>query len=326
MGAQSWNRCADDPLVCRIGHTARVDRQQDQPRYTATPEDAAGISDRLQKLSVDEAERVLQRAIQLQSEAPDGSEPELFNTEMLSRIADELDIEETHLQTALTEELVRLQSEDPDWLDRLLVSERVAARRVVDGDMASVRNVVDFWMTKHEGLRKRKENSARTVWEKDESLVTTARVKLRIAHGSGALRTSGRVESAVRPVGDDRQLVTVEAHTDNVRRMAFGLLIASAVAGSAAAGVTGADDGGFGLDNVDIGTVVTALFVGGIVLGVRMWASRLRGGVARAVDAVANPQLLSRVDSLPRALRRWFGQWRSLGDDVSDEWDEPRAP
>ena len=265
---------------------------------------------------------MLQRAIQLQSEAPDGSEPELFNTEMLSRIADELDIDQTHLQTALTEELVRIQGEDPDWLDRLLVSESVAARRVVDGDMASVRNVVDFWMSKHEGLRKRKENSARTVWEKDESLVTTARVKLRMAHGSGALRTSGRVESAVRPVGDDRQLVTVEAHTDNVRRMAVGLLIASAAAGAAVAGVTGAADGAFGLDNVAIGTVVTGLFGGGIVLGVRMWASRLRGGCGarrrrRCQPAAAlpgrlvasGPASLVRAVAKPRRRRRRRVGW-----------------
>jgi hypothetical protein len=303
-----------------------VDRQQDQPQHAAASDDEAGVADRLQKLTVDEAERVLQRAIQLQSAAPDGSEPELFNTEMLSRIADELDIDSTYLQTALTEELLRLQSEDPDWLDRLLVTENVAARRVVNGDAESVRSVVDFWMTKHEGLRKREENTARTVWEKDESLVTTARVKLRMAHGSGALRTSGPVETAVRPVGDDRQLVTVEANTSNVRRMAVGLLIASAAAGAAAAGATGAADGALGLDNVAIGTVVTGVLSGGIVLGVRMWASRLRSGVKRAVDAVANPQLLSGAESLPRALRRWFGQWRSLGNDVGDEWDGRREP
>ncbi len=303
-----------------------MDRQQDQPPYPESPDDAGRVADRLQKLSVDEAERVLQRAIQLQSDAPDGTEPELFNTEMLGRIADELDIDQAHLQTALTEELVRLQTEDPDWLDRLLVEENVSARRVVGGDAGSVHNVVDFWMGKHEGLRKREENAARTIWEKDESLVATARVKLRMAHGSGALRTSGRVVSAVRPVGEDRQLVTVEADTGNVRRIAIGLMVASAAAGAAVAGATGVADGAFGLDNIAAGAAVTGLLGGGIVLGVRMWASRLRGGVKRAVDAVANPQLLSQVDSLPRALRRWFGQWRSLGNDIGDEWDGPPEP
>ena len=318
-----------------------MDRQEDQPPVAASfyddapsraqspsaPSDgAAGVADRLQKLSVEEAERVLQRAIQLQSEAPDGTEPELFDTEMLGRVADELDIDQAHLRTALTEELLRVQGDDPDWLDRLLVAGSVSERRVVPGELSSVHDVVDFWMSKHEGLRKREENPARTIWEKDESLVTTARVKLRMARGSGALRTSGRVESAVRPVGADRQLVTVEADTGNVRRMAIGLLVASAAAGAGVAGATGAVDGAFGLDNVAAGAAITGLLGGGIVLGVRMWASRLRSGLKRAVDAVANPQLLSQADTLPGALRRWFGQWRSLGKDIGDEWDGRREP
>lgn len=301
-----------------------MERKEDRRSFPASSSDeVAGIADRLQELTVEETERVLQRAIQLQSDSPDGTEPELFNTEMLGRIADELDIDRNHLQTALTEELLRLQGDDPDWLDRLLVAESVAARRVVSGDTSSVRNVVDYWMGKHEGLRKREENSARTIWEKDESLVTTARVKLRMAQGSGALRSAGRIASTVRPVEADRQLVAVEADTGNVRRVAVGLLIASAVAGAAVAGATGAADGAFGLDNLAAGAVVTGVLGGGVVLGVRMWASRLKGGVKRALDAVANPHLLSQVDSLPRALRRWFGQWRGLGDDAKDEWNEP---
>jgi hypothetical protein len=289
------------------------------------PEDSSNVADRLQKLSVDEAERVLQRAIQLQSDAPDGTEPDLFDTEMLGRIADELDIDRAHLQTALTEELLRLEHEDPDWLDRLLVPENVAARRVVGGDPSSVRDVVDLWMSRHEGLRKREESRVRTIWEKDDSLVATARVKLRMTRGSGALRTSGSIESAVRPVGDDRQLVTVAADTGNVRRLAVGLLMASAAAGAAVSAATGAADGAFGLDNVAAGAAVSGLLGGGIVLGVRIWASRLKGGMKRAVDAVANPQLLAQVDSLPRTLRRWFGQWRNLDDDIGDAGDRPRG-
>jgi hypothetical protein len=178
-------------------------------------------------------------------------------------------------------------------------------------------------MASHEGLRNRTENSVRTEWEKDGSLLTSARMKLRMSQGSGALRGVSRVTHAVRPVTDDRHLVSIEADTSRLRHLAMGLLAAGTAAGVAVAGASGAvDASGFGLDNVLAGAGVAAVVGGGAWLGVRIWAKRVRDALTRAADAVANPHLIRRIESVPRMVRRFFDQVRGLGDDVRDEWDD----
>lgn len=291
-------------------------------------DDAKRVADRLQELSADEAERILQRAIELQTRGPGPDPTGTLDTRMLEQVADELDIDRTHLQQALLEELFRVETEDPTWLDRLVVDDAISGHGIAPGDVRAVREVVDAWMTNEEGMRKRAENSSRTVWEKDRGFGAVARKFLRLSRGSQALRTASSVTTAVRPTTDDRQVVVIEADTRNLRRLALGLLAAAGGIGVAVAGSSGViDPGGFGLDNVAAGAVTAGVLGGGVLIGVKMWAQRIRDGVARAIDAIRSPHLVDRGTSLPSALRRFVDQFRRVGVDVRDEWrGDPRGP
>jgi hypothetical protein len=291
-------------------------------------DDAKRVADRLQELSADEAERILQRAVDLQTRAPGPDPTGTLDTQMLQQIADELDIDRTHLQQALLEELFRVETEHPTWLDRLVVDDAISGHGAAPGEVRAVREVVDAWMTNEEGMRKRAENSSRTVWEKDRGFGAVARKFLRLSRGSQALRTASSVTTAVRPATDDQQVVVIEADTRNLRRLALGLLAAAGGIGVAVAASSGAiDPNGFGLDNVAAGAVTTAVLGGGVLIGVKMWAQRIRDGVARAIDAIRSPHLVDRGTSLPSTLRRFVDQFRRVGVDVRDEWrGDPRGP
>ncbi len=306
-----------------------MDRRESTPRpesHGPTPE-ARRVADRLQELSVEEAERVLERAIDLQLDAPGADPADTLDTDMLTRIAAELGIDGHHLQQALTEELLRVEIDEPGALDRLLVPQTLAAHGVVPGDAAAVRLVVDAWMANHEGLRKRAENAARTTWEKDQGFGAFVRRALRMSRGARALRTAAGVDSSVRAVADDQQVVVLEADTSNLRRLAVGLLAGAAAAGAVVAGTSGAvDPTGFGLDNLAAGAAAFAVLGGGVLIGMKMWARRIRDGLGRALDAIRSPHLVDMGTSVPRAVRRWVDQLRRIGGDVRDDYRDTGGP
>lgn len=300
-----------------------MDRQQNRrpgpPRELSA--ETRRIADRLQQLSVDEAERVLGRAIDLQVNAPGADPSGTLDTDMLARIAAELDIDERHLQQALLEELLRVETEAPGLLDRLLVPSAMTNHGPVAGDTAAVREVVDAWMVNHEGLRKRAENSAISKWEQDRGFGAFVRKSLKLSRGSRSLRTAAGVTTAVRPATDDQQVVVLEADTSNLRRLAVGLLAGAAAAGVAVtAGSAAVDATGFGLDNVLAGAGTFVLFGGGVLIGVKMWANRIRDGLGRALDAIRSPHLVERTTSVPSTVRRWVDQIRGVADEVRDEY------
>lgn len=296
----------------------RASRRESPPELSA---DARRVADRLQELSADEAERILQRAIELQTRGPGPDPSGTLDTKMLEQIPDELDIDRRHLQQALLEELLRVQVEEPDWLDRLVVDDVMTVHGLVAGSPAGVRTTVDAWMINHEGMRKRAENAARTAWERDRGFGAFVRKSLRMSRGSQSLRTSSGVETSVRPATDDEQLVVIEADTSNLRRLALGLLAGAAGLGVAVAAGTGAlDASGFGVDNIAAGATTAALLGGGVLIGIKMWAQRIRNGLARALDAIRSPHLVDKGTSLPRALRRAVDQLRRVGVEVRDDY------
>ncbi len=303
-----------------------MDRQRDhQPPSHELGADAKRVADRLQELSVDEAERVLQRAIELQTRGPGRDPGGTLDTVMLEQIADELDIDRSHLQQALLEELFRVQTEAPNLLDRVIVDDAMTVHGAAPGDMHQVRGIVDAWMVNEEGMRKRAENESHTTWERDRGFGAFARKVLKMSRGSQALRTAAGVTTSVRPATDDRQVVVIEADTRNLRRLALGLLAGAGAIGVAVAGSSGAiDAGGFGLDNVAAGAATTLVLGGGALIGVKMWAHRIRDGLTRAIDAIRSPHLVESGTSLPSALRRFVDQFRKVGADVRDEWEGDR--
>ena len=68
-------------------HDARVERERLTRQAAPNEEELSAIADRLQQLSVGEVERVLERAIELQTEAHGGAQRELLDTDTLGRIA-----------------------------------------------------------------------------------------------------------------------------------------------------------------------------------------------------------------------------------------------
>lgn len=300
-----------------------MDRQRSEQRRRANElgPDAERVAERLQQLSVAEAERVLERAIDLQVNASGADPADTLDTDVLARIAAELDIEPHHLQRALLEELFRVEVEEPGFIDRLLVPAAITAHGPVAGGAAEVRSVVDAWMINHEGMRKRAENAAATAWEKDQGFGAFVRQAMRMSRGKRRLRSAAGVTSAVRPATDDQQVVVIEADTGNLRRLAVGLLAAAAAAGGAVAVGTGAlDPSGFGLDNVAAGAATAGILGGGVLLGVKMWAQSIRDGLARALEAIRSPHLVQRGTSLPSTMRRWVDQMRNVADDIRDDY------
>jgi hypothetical protein len=264
-----------------------------------------GLADRLHQLSVPEAERILERAIALQSES-EAPAPSTIDSEMLGRIAAELQVDPAHLKQALAEELLRLDATEPDWVDQLIGPEGVAAQAVIPADPARVRAAIDNWLINHEGLRKRAQSATQTRWERDTHLLTGARLALNMTQGSGALRGVDEVTTTVRPVTDSNQLVRIEADTGRLRRRGIQLLAAAvAVGGIVAAGGIAAD--GLGWTDLAAGAAVTAITGGGVMLGIRMWVNRIKDAVGRAVDAFANPDLVDYSTGVAGLLGRFFG-------------------
>jgi len=282
---------------------------------TVSEEPRDVVSERLQQLAGEDVERILERAIALQmdsADAPRGS----MDAAALGRIADELGIDRRHLRAAMAEELVRIQKEEPGWLARNLMPDRIAESRIVTASPDRVRAVLDYWLGRHEGLRKYSDSVEGSRWHRDGSPITAIRHVFNMAQGDGSLRSARSVNDTIRPFTVGTQVVSIEADTSNLRRLAVGLLIGSGILAGAAAGIAaGADPGGPGLNSVAAGVGVAALAGGGFWLGFRMWADKLRRGVGRVADAVAHPHLIQAEESVPKRLSRFIQQLRMIGDD-----------
>ena len=274
------------------------------------------VTERLQQLSSGDVERILERAIALEMEAT-APERNALDVDALGRIADELGIERQHLQRAMAEELVRIEEEDPGFLSKHLMPKSIAESRTVAAAPDRVRAVLDYWLATQEGLRKHTGGAAGSRWHRDGSPLAALKSALNMTQGDGSLRSVRSVTDTIRPLGVGNQVVSIEADTSNLRSVALGLLAASVAAGAAAAGISaGLDPTGFGVDNVLAGVGVTALAGTGVILGFRMWAQKLRRGVARVADAVAHPHLVQAVQSVPQRISRFIDQFRVIGRDM----------
>ena len=295
-------------------------------------EEVDAVSERLQQLSSNDVERILERAIALEMEAT-APQRNALDADALSRIADELGIERQHLQQAMAEELVRIEVEDPGFLSRHLMPPSIAESRTVAAAPDRVRAVLDYWLATQEGLRKHTGGPASSTWHRDGSPIAAIKAAFNMTQGDGSLRSVRRVTDSIKPLGVGNQVVTVEADTSNLRAIALGLLAGSIAIGAATAGISaGIDPTGFGLDNVLAGIGVTALAGTGVVLGFRMWAQKLRRGVARVADAVAHPHLVKAVQSVPQRITRFINQFKVIGKEMkrhrwsnvsADSFDSP---
>jgi hypothetical protein len=276
---------------------------------------ADAVSERLQQLSSGDIERILERAIALEMQSSDPGR-NTIDADTLGRIADELGIERRHLRRAMSEELVRIEEEDPGWLSRNLMPNRIAESRTVAAAPDRVRAVLDYWLSSQEGMRKRSGGPESATWYRDGSPLTSIKTALNMTQGDGSLRSVRRLTETINPLSVGNQVVSIEADTSNLRQLAVGLLIGSGFLGAATVGIsTGFDPGSFGADNIAAGVGVAALAGGGVWLGFRMWGQKLRRAVSRVADAVAHPHLVQVSQSVPQRLSRFVDQIRTMGEE-----------
>ena len=265
-------------------------------------EDASILADRLDALNMDSVERVLRRAIELQFDDDHG--PDTLRPEHIERIADEIGISASHVRRALFEEATASEQVEMTPLDRFLAPVRMKERTIVDSDLATVTDTVDTWLEKHEGLQKRRLHGHGVVWEKDSSPVASIRMGIGVGKGTGAMRSVGPITHHIHSVEADKHLVTLEADTSIIGKVAKGFL-AAGVGLSAVMGIVllilGAGWAALG------GAAGILAAFGGIALTTaRVWSSRVRNGLRRALDAIRLPQV-NRVhetifDRIERAL------------------------
>ena len=288
-------------------------RRPPQTTPTELSPEAREVADRLQAMSVPQAERILERAIELESAAPGPGPNSAMSAEMLAHIAEELGIDVKHLRQAVSEELMRVETGAPSFLDRVLMPRSLVAHTPIAGSETAVRQVVDAWMTNHEGLRKRAQDGGTVIWERDRSLGATIAHAIGGNRGTGAVRRSRKVTSTVRPGTDTEQVVVIEADIGMARATVLGLLVAAVGIGAAATGVSSLiPPTGVSAGDVAAGALTFGLLGGGVILGARMYVRRMREALERVVDAVKSPHLVP-SPSLPFGLDRMLGMFVRRG-------------
>lgn len=242
------------------------------------------------RVTADQADKILRRAIQLQGEEST-RQVEPIDRDKLIRMAEELNVQPDFLLRALAEHHAGVGLDDrwEDLWERLLAPDRVVDTRIVRGTRAAVRGAAEDWFRVHEGLRPRSHHEDGILWERDSHPLTAIRMGLRLGQGTGALRDSRGVTHRVREIKPGEQLVSIEANSAGLRKTGQTLLAAGAVATAGAVGIGSVAFGG----PLEPGTIALALstltvFGGSTILGIRMAVKRLKRGIARALDAVAD--------------------------------------
>jgi len=270
---------------------------------------APDLADRLDALSMESVERVLRRAIELQFDDEHG--PDTLNPEHIERIAQEIGISSSHVRRALFEEATASEQVAMTPLDRFLAPVRMKERTIVEGDLAAVANTVDTWLEKHEGLQKRRLHGHGIVWEKDPSPVASIRMGFGVGKGTGAMRSVGPVTNHLHSVEPTKHLVTLEADTSIIGKTAKGLLAAGVGLSVVLAVVLLIMGAGWAALAGAAGAL--ALFSGAAITTAKVWANRVRKGLARALDAIRLPQVNRVHETILDRIERAMSSFRGPG-------------
>ncbi len=254
---------------------------------------------------MDAVERVLRRAIELQSDQDLG--PDTFDGDTIKRIAGELGIDADHVEQALFEERVGDRVETLGIMERLLAPSRLSGRVTVAAPRGEVEEAATTWLERHEGLRMRRAVPGGALWERDPSALTKLRMGLKLGRGSGALRASGGVAHRIHTTRSGEQLVGLEVDTRIIGRTAKGLLAAGTGVGLLAMIAMGLGLG-WG-EGIAAGLTALAAFGAAAITTARTWTSRVRRGIRRALDAIASPGVAgvhsTVVDRITKTIRQW---------------------
>lgn len=276
-------------------HRSHSDETSDRP-----------VAHRLDRLTSEEAEQVILRALELTDADMDLGSHGTLDVEALEVAAEELNIPIRHLRSAMAEQRAKSKTAGDDpWFDRLLKIDTMDGAAIVRGNVDAVHRAIVTWFQNHEGLRAVHIVGNRGEWEKDTNPLTALRMGLGMTNSSKSLRGAGTVSHEITSLGPDEHIVSIEAGKDLVRNTGRGLLVGAAALATAAGVAISLGPGNIGSGL--LAALWTALLFGtGAVAIVRSWAGRISKSIRRALSAITDPATSGVFDSLPGSFGRFL--------------------
>lgn len=179
------------------------------------PDRPDNLPSKIDRAAVD---RVLARAVQLQSEGAAEPQGQLTEAQLLD-LAKEVGLDPVNLRQALAEERTRVaMPEEHGMLASLYGGALASAQRTVRGTPAQVLRALDDWMQRQESLVvQRYHSTERIVWEARRDLVGTIR---RAVSGRGhSLVRATSVSATAIALDDARTLVRLDAQLGGYRAL-----------------------------------------------------------------------------------------------------------
>ena len=258
------------------------------------------------RVSSDELERVMRRAVQLQFEERD----DVTDLEVgeVVRIGEEVGIEPRHVRRALAE--VQAESLLPSLpLDeglptRLWGPGVVRQSRAVRGDPAEVQARVERHLEQKESLRPVRRKPGRSLWEPAAGLIKQMQRAIDVGGHGYELAKARNLQLAVEGLEEGWSLVTLSVDLRNLRtEQATGWLLGLGLGGTTGAVVTAA------LAGTGVGFVLVPVLAAGFV-GAASWAAgRTIHKTRDRVDLVLLG-LLDRLEQGELGLDREGPGWR----------------
>lgn len=305
-----------------MSHTGRMHergRSGSPQGSSSRPGIDEALAERLDRLSREDADRVLESAIRLQSQR---HADETFTAQQIRHIARELGLDDSVVDRAIREEITKSkQGEGRSWP----APRRITDRATVEGAAEEVEDRIMAWMEHEEGLRPVARTPDGVKWEKDNHWLTSTRLAFG-SEATKALRGMPEVRHRQISLNQSEQVVEIEVDTRRISNVAWGVGAGVTVAGiGGGVGVAAAVAGGNDLAQF-AGLAVPAIVVAAssVVVTARVWADAVRRGVERALGGIAHPDLHARAARRrERRRRRQDGRGRRSGfqrlvDEVAD--------
>lgn len=210
---------------------------------------APGSNVPARRLSTEQVEAVVRRAVELQTHEADSTAEAGVSDEELVRIGGELGIGPAHMRRALAEVTAETM---PETSGGLLGPERTSASRTVPGKADDVRRHIEMYLLDSQYLAVLRRLPDHTIYEKSGGFhvemarvidatrsVTSGRKPMRIGAGFD-MRSARTVEVSVTPLEDGFSHVTLAMDLSNQRTGYWAGISASGGAGAIAAGATAA--------------------------------------------------------------------------------------
>ena len=246
--------------------------------FGESPADVAGerqLADRFEAL---EAEKVIQRALEL--EAKSANTPSMISTDQLYTIANEIGIDPAFVQQAMGE--IRLAPSQRSRFSKFVLPDDLFATATIDGiSKDELTAAINRWMTLREGLVAKGATPTGVEWDIDRRW----RAKTRARTLSGDNRISrlagGDIAHSVHHVGETQHVVAFES--EGRAPLMLSKAIMSVGIGLAAFLLLGAVVSGDVLAGIIVAAVLSAASTALGVSLARWWARGIRGSLGRSL-------------------------------------------